>query len=154
MKKITAGIGITTCVALCAAVWLLRSQVGDLAAEPLKTSVNAGFEAWSEETSEFVSSADTYAAEEKTVAKTEPPEDTVISEKETEQAPPAEAAPRSVSKSAPVTSELKAGTTAVIDGNRCMWIPGFGWIEDNGGGNVGTVAEDMYENGHKIGIMD
>jgi hypothetical protein len=30
----------------------------------------------------------------------------------------------------------------------------FAWIEDNSGGNVGTVAEDMYENGHKIGIMD
>lgn len=46
------------------------------------------------------------------------------------------------------------GTKAVIDGKPSVWIPGFGWIEDNGGGNVGTVAEDMYENGHKIGIMD
>ncbi|MCR4441095.1 MAG: hypothetical protein QHH10_02505 [Peptococcaceae bacterium] len=46
------------------------------------------------------------------------------------------------------------GSKAVIDGKPSVWIPGFGWIEDNGGGNVGTVAEDMYENGHKIGIMD
>lgn len=74
------------------------------------------------------SSADTHAAEAKTVAKTEPPEDTVTSEKEAEQAPPAEAAPRSVSKSAHVTSEPKAGTTAVIDGVESIWIPGFGWI--------------------------
>lgn len=46
------------------------------------------------------------------------------------------------------------GSKAVIDGKPSVWIPGFGWIEDNGGGNAGTVAEDMYENGHKIGIMD
>jgi hypothetical protein len=46
------------------------------------------------------------------------------------------------------------GSKAVIDGKLSVWIPGFVWIEDNGGGNVGTVAEDMYENGHKIGIMD
>jgi len=46
------------------------------------------------------------------------------------------------------------GSKAVIDGKLSVWIPGFGWIEDNGGGNVGTIAEDMYENGHKIGIMD
>jgi len=27
-------------------------------------------------------------------------------------------------------------------------------MEDNGGGNIGTVAEDMYENGNKIGSMN
>lgn len=46
------------------------------------------------------------------------------------------------------------GAKAVIDGKPSVWIPGFGWIEDNGGGNIGTVAEDMYENGNKIGSMD
>lgn len=46
------------------------------------------------------------------------------------------------------------GSKAVIDGKPSVWIPGFGWIEDNGRGNVGTVAEDMYENGNKIGSMD
>ena len=29
----------------------------------------------------------------------------------------------------------------------------FGWIDEIGEGQ-GTVAEDMYENGNKIGIMD
>ncbi len=32
-------------------------------------------------------------------------------------------------------------------------MPGFGWIEDHGGGNVGTFAADMYKNGNKIGVM-
>lgn len=35
-----------------------------------------------------------------------------------------------------------------------IYIPGFGLVDDNGGGGVGTVAEDMYENGNKIGVMD
>lgn len=35
-----------------------------------------------------------------------------------------------------------------------VWFPGFGWVDDEGGGASGTKAEDMYENGNKIGIMD
>lgn len=34
-----------------------------------------------------------------------------------------------------------------------IYVPGFGWIEDNGGGGSGTTADDMYENGNKIGDM-
>lgn len=33
------------------------------------------------------------------------------------------------------------------------YLPGFGWI-DNSGENQAIQAEDMYENGNKIGIMD
>lgn len=40
-----------------------------------------------------------------------------------------------------------------ISGNQ-IYVPGFGWVENHGGGGSGTVAEDMYENGNKIGIMD
>lgn len=32
------------------------------------------------------------------------------------------------------------------------YVPGFGWIESQGPNQV-TYAEDMYENGNKIGIM-
>lgn len=35
-----------------------------------------------------------------------------------------------------------------------IYIDGFGWIPNEGGGGEGTVADDMYENGNKIGIMD
>ncbi|MHB1405610.1 MAG: DUF6550 family protein [Desulfitobacteriaceae bacterium] len=98
-----------------------------------------------------------------------------------------------MSPSAPATTEPKPGTIAVIDGVKSMWIPGFGWVKDEGGGSVGitvdgkgdinkqigvmgggttvgnpgdeltghkvgimgggSVAEDMYENGNKIGTM-
>lgn len=35
-----------------------------------------------------------------------------------------------------------------------IYIPGFGWVENQGGGATGTTAGDMYENGNKIGSMD
>ena len=37
--------------------------------------------------------------------------------------------------------------------NGKIYVPGFGWIDEIGEGQ-GMVAEDMYENGNKIGIMD
>jgi hypothetical protein len=37
--------------------------------------------------------------------------------------------------------------------NGKIYVPGFGWIDDVGEGQ-GTTAEDMYENGNKIGNMD
>ena len=33
-----------------------------------------------------------------------------------------------------------------------VYVPGFGWLESQGP-NVCEYAEDMYENGNKIGIM-
>ena len=50
----------------------------------------------------------------------------------------------------PAPGEPQAGDTQ----NGQIYIPGFGWVQNNGGGGSGTVAEDMYENGNKIGIMD
>lgn len=53
-----------------------------------------------------------------------------------------------VSKTSP--SELKSG-----DKNEKgqVWVPGFGWVDDSGD-NIGSKAEDMYENGNKIGDMN
>ncbi len=35
-----------------------------------------------------------------------------------------------------------------------IYIDGFGWIPDEGGGGSGTTANDMVENGNKVGIME
>lgn len=45
--------------------------------------------------------------------------------------------------------EPKGGDTK--DGK--IFVPGFGWIDDIGEGQ-GSKAEDMYENGNKVGTMD
>lgn len=50
----------------------------------------------------------------------------------------------------PEVSEPQAGDTN--DGQ--IYIPGFGWVEDEGGGVNSVPLDDMYENGNKIGIMD
>ena len=34
-----------------------------------------------------------------------------------------------------------------------VYVPGFGWLESQGEGTV-IHAENMYENGNKVGIMD
>ncbi len=35
-----------------------------------------------------------------------------------------------------------------------IYIEGFGWLDYEGGGTSGTQADDIYENGNTIGIMD
>lgn len=35
-----------------------------------------------------------------------------------------------------------------------IYFEGFGWVDYNGGGTSGTQADEIYENGNKIGIMD
>lgn len=45
------------------------------------------------------------------------------------------------------TSTPSGGTEGQI------YVPGFGWVEDEGD-NRGGIAEDMYENGNKVGTMD
>ena len=47
--------------------------------------------------------------------------------------------------SSPQNGEVKDGK---------IYIEGFGWVDYEGGGTSGTQADDIYENGNKIGIMD
>ena len=46
------------------------------------------------------------------------------------------------------TSTPSGGTAGQI------YVPGFGWVDDEGGGGTAIPAEDMYENGNKVGSMD
>lgn len=186
MKKKTAGIAIIACVALCAAVWPWSAEVEDLPAEPVKTAVSAEIEARSEETPHIIISDDMHTPTSEDVAESEPQITEITAVEKTEPAP------KPVSKSTPASAEPKPGDRTVIDGKPHIWLPGFGWIVDEGGGSVGTmvgnpgdeltgnkvgimggatvgsdgdinkqvgimgggtVAEDIYENGHKIGIM-
>lgn len=40
-----------------------------------------------------------------------------------------------------------------IQGDK-IYIDGFGWVDYNGGATVEIQADEIYENGNKIGIMD
>lgn len=50
-----------------------------------------------------------------------------------------------ISKTEPKGGEKKDGE---------IYVPGFGWVKDNGGGTEVKPVDDMYENGNKIGEMN
>lgn len=189
-KKIIAGLAVVVCVALCAAVWPRSAVVEELPAESVKATVNAGIEARSEETSTIFISDDIPVPEITDIAESEPQITEITAEKETEKPAPAQTADQV--KPAASYCEPHNGDVRVVSGEKQIYLLGFGWIKDEGGGSVGTmvgspgdqltghkvgimgngtvgsdgdinkqigtmgggtVAEDMYENGHKIGIM-
>ena len=73
-------------------------------------------------------------------------EDTVIDQPDTPPAYTEEKAeqPATAESQQPKTGDSKEGM---------VYVEGFGWIKDEGAGS-GIYADDMYENGNKIGIMD
>lgn len=186
-KQIISGIGIIACVALCANLWQLSTEVKELPAEPIKNAVFGEIEARSEETPLIFISEDVPKPETEVIAEDELEDiaeavaesglkETIITaEEKTEKAEPMPTAAQksqAASKSASASTKPKSGDRTVIDGMPHIWIPGCGWIVDEGGGSVGTmvdgkgdinkivgimgggtVAEDMYESGVKIGIM-
>lgn len=156
-KQIIVGIAIAACVVLCAAVWPRSAEVEDIPAEPVKIAVTAEIAARPEEKPHIFISVDAPSLETEAVAESKPKETELTSEKETETAQPAEPASRVVSKSASASAsaEPKSGDRAVIDGKPHIWIPGFGWIIDEGGGSVGTTVGNSGDEltGNKVGIM-
>lgn len=168
-NQIIAGIGIIACVALCATVLPRSAEVEDFA-EPIKNAVSAEMEARSEETPLIFISEDVPKPETEVIAEDEPEDiaeavaesglkETIITaEEKTEKAEPMPTAaqkPQAVSKSAPASAEPKSADRTVIDGKPHIWIPGFGWIADEGGGSVGTMVGNPGDQltGHKLGIM-
>lgn len=153
-KHIITGIVITACVALCAAVWPRSVEGGKVPAEPVKPAVIAEIEAGSEETSQIVLSADTHAPELVAVAKSEPAETEVITtEEKTEATPPIEPASKPATISSSPSSDPEPGTIAVIDGVKCMWIPGFGWVKDEGGGSIAIPVDGEGDINKQVGVM-
>ena len=161
-KQIIAGIAITARVTLCTAVWPWSAEDKVIPATPEKSAVSADVAATQEEPLHIIFSADTLSPD---------PAGTKESTAEKEQAPSPldeagttgtpgptstpSLAPKPTASSALPSSDPKPGTIAVIDGNRCMWIPGFGWVKDEGGGAQGTMVgspgDELTDN--KVGQM-
>ena len=71
---------------------------------------------------------------------------------EQKSAPPMQTDPTPVQ---PAQPEPKSAPEPIANDNELadmVYVPGFGWIENQGPNHV-EYAEDMYENGNKIGIM-
>ena len=153
-KQIIVGISIIACVALCAAMWLRSSEVEDLPAEPVANATNVEIEARLEEKPHIFISADAPAPETEIVAESNSPKMEITAEKEVEkpaQTQTAQAVKPSSSSAAPHNGDVR-----VVDGEKQIYLLGFGWIKDEGGGSVGTMVGNPCDQltGHKVGIMD
>ena len=151
------------CLALCAAVWPQTEKVGKTPAPSETAAVTApqptlqGAEkpvlpvVTEKKETEMpeAESAPEVAAEELPI-----PVPEIEDEAETEQ----EYVPPTQTDSIPVQPtqpEPKSAPEPIANDNELtdmVYVPGFGWIESQGPNQV-EYAEDMYENGNKIGIM-
>lgn len=152
-KQIVAGIAVIACVALCAAVWPRNAEVESLPAEPIKAAVIAEIEACSEETPHIFISTDAPAPEAEVEAESEPQITEITAEKETEQPAPTQTSQQV--KLAASSSEPRNGDVRIVNGEKQVYLLGFGWIKDEGGGSIGTMVgnPDDELTGNKVGIM-
>ena len=162
-NRIIIAAAFTACLALCAAVWPQTEKVGET---PTLS-----------ETAAVIAPQPTLPEAEKPVLpvvtekkETEMPEDESALEVATEELPipvpeiedEAEAeqeyVPPTQTDSIPVQPtqpEPKSAPEPIANDNELadmVYVPGFGWIQSEGPNHV-EYAEDMYENGNKIGAM-
>ena len=158
-KRIIIAAAFTACLALCAAVSSQSTTVEKTPTPDPKPTVTAsqpmlpepeklGMTVITEK--ETAKASETEPAPE--VTADEPP----VSVPETERQPEAEQEPMSPTKpeqdpalAPPTEPELEVSNNSSED---MVYVPGFNWIESQGPNHV-EYAEDMYENGNKIGIM-
>ena len=160
-NRIIIAAAFTACLALCAAVWPQTEKVGKTPAPSETTAVTTPRPTLPEaekpvlpvvtekKESEIpeAESAPEVAAEELPI-----PVPEIEDEAETEQksAPPTQTDPTPVQPAQPESApEPKANDNELAD---MVYVPGFGWIQSEGPNHV-EYAEDMYENGNKIGTM-
>jgi hypothetical protein len=100
----------------------------------VKTAVNAEIEVRSEETPHIFISADAPAPEAEPVVESEPTKTEITAEKETKKPAPTQTA--QAVKPTASSSEPRNGDVRVVDGEKQVYLLGFGWIKDEGGGSV------------------
>ena len=152
MKKLIIVTLITTCAALCAAVWPHNNATEQTPVPAAETAVNAK-EATVAEIEEPTTRAEKEKGtiprqeapqEEQPEPKTGPIETPVASELQlsTGQAPAKNSAPEPTPPHPP--EELQPGDK--------VYVAGFGWVEYEDP-NLCEDGTDIYENGNKIGII-
>ena len=160
-KRIIITAAITACLALCAAVWLQAETVEKTPAPSETTAVTTPRPTLPEAEKPVLPVVTEKKESEMPEAESAPevateelpiPVPEIEDEAETEQksAPPTQTDPTLVQPAQPESApEPKANDNELAD---MVYVPGFGWIQSEGPNHV-EYAEDMYENGNKIGIM-
>jgi hypothetical protein len=140
------------CHVVCCRVATER-RGGGFTREPVKAAVSTEIEARSEETPHIFIYAVMSTPEAEPITESEPPATQITAEKEIEKSEPTQTA--QPVKPTASSSEPRNGDVRIVDGERQIYLLGFGWIKDEGGGSVGTVVGNPGDEltGHKVGIM-
>ena len=155
MKKFIMPTVIAACLALCAAVWPQTEAVKETPAQTTATTVSAQKATVAEPKTE-VETAPLAEEEKVEITKQEPPQEISAETKptpiETPIAPEVHQTPEPEPILEPTPESSPTQTPATPPSGGMVYVPGFGWLESQGPNHV-EYAEDMYENGNKIGIM-
>lgn len=150
MKKLIMITVIAACLPLCTAMWPQTAPTEEVPVIPPPPAVSAPQLEIPEPPAieKFI----TPEEEKAEIPQTEPiheviPEPEPVPE-EVPMAPEVQPTPKPESASAPAPAQ----TVSEPQSGGMFYVPGFGWLESQGPGEV-IYAEDMYENGNKIGIM-
>ena len=150
-KRILTAAAFAACLALCAAVWPQNEPAGETPALPTPAAVIAT----QPEVPEIVEMEEVIPPEEEKAEATllELVEEAdIVPEPSPAQTPPASEVPVPPEQNATPQQEPEPAPAPDSAPDNMVYVPGFGWIESQGPNHV-EYAEDMYENGNKIGIM-
>ena len=160
-NRIIIATAFTACLALCATVWPQTEKV-EKTPTPSETTAATTPQPTLPEAEKPVLPVVTEKKESEMLEAESAPEvateelpipvPEIEDEAETEQeyVPPTQTDPTPVQPAQPESApEPKANDNELAD---MVYLPGFGWIQSEGPNHV-EYAEDMYENGNKIGTM-
>lgn len=150
-KRIITAVAFAACLALCAAVWPQKQPAE--ATPALHTP--AAVIATQPEVPEIVEMEEVIPPEEEKAEATllELVEEAdIVPEPSPAQTPSASEVQAPSEQDATPQQEPEPAPVPDSEPDNMVYVPGFGWIESQGP-NHAEYAEDMYENGNKIGIM-
>ena len=144
--RIITTVAFAACLALCAAVWPQAKPVEETPAAPTPTAVTAT----KPEVSEIPKNEEVTIPEEEKADLTEleRAEEVGIAPEPT----PSHMHPEGEISAASEQDPESTVTSPDRASDNVVYVPGFGWLESQGPNHC-EYAEDMYENGNKIGIM-
>jgi len=145
-KRIVAAAAFAACLAMCAAVWPQNEPIEETPALPTPPVVTAA----QPEVPEMPKIEEVIIPEKEKVYVVEPEQAEAVAPAPE---PPQTPAPPEKEKAVAVKQEAEAAPASPDTPlDNMVYVPGFGWIESQGPNYV-EYAEDMYENGNKIGSM-
>ncbi|HJA63019.1 MAG TPA: hypothetical protein H9719_02685 [Candidatus Intestinimonas stercoravium] len=151
-KRIITTAAFSACLALCAAVWPQKQPAEATPMVPTPAAVIAT----QPEVPEIAEVEEVIPPEEEkseaTLSELVEEADIVPKPSPTQTPPASEVPVPPEQDTTPQQEPEPASASHESTSDNMVYVPGFGWIESQGP-NHAEYAEDMYENGNKIGIM-